>query len=104
MTDMWTTQTKPQPKAPPPPGRDVPGPMLPLAYADPAINRDDRQRVRQGWLEWLGGVHQLVFAIGLALVAGGLTYCMWPRTSEGVFWVGLGALLIGLTLRWPVRD
>ncbi len=102
MTDMWTTPTKPQPKAPP--GRDVPGPMLPLSYADTTVNRDDRQRVRQGWVEWLGGLHQIIFAVGLALVVGGLTYCMWPRTSEGVFWVGFGALLIGLTVRWPLRD
>ena len=97
MNEPWTTIG-----SKPPPGRDAPEPSLPLGYADPAVNRDDR--VRNGWLKWLGGGRQLVFGVGLGLFAGGVAYCMWPRSSEAVFWVGLGASLIGLTVRWPLRD
>ena len=99
VNEPWVTT-----KSKPPPGRDMPGPALPLGYADPVMNRDDSQRVRDGWVEWLGGWRRIVFSIGLALFTGGLTYCMWPRSSEAVFWVGLGALLIGMTVRWPLRD
>ena len=81
-----------------PPGRNAPGPALPLSYADPAVNRQDRDRRRDGVAERLGGWRQVVFATGLAGVLGGFAYCVEPHRIEGPFVVSLGALLVGLAL------
>jgi hypothetical protein len=83
----------------PPPGRNAPGPALPLlGYADPAVNRQDRDRRRDGVADRLGGWRQVVFATGLAGVLGGFAYCLEPNRIEGPFVVFLGAILVGLTL------
>lgn len=90
------------PSSPPPrpqPGRDARGPALPLlGYADPAVNRQDRDRRRDGLAERLGGWRQVVFATGLALVLGGFAYCVEPHRLEGPFVVFLGAALVGLAV------
>ena len=82
----------------PPPGRNAPGPALPLGYADPVVNRQDRDRRRDGVAQRLGGWRQVVFATGLACVLGGFAYCLEPNRIEGPFVVFLGAILVGLAV------
>jgi hypothetical protein len=50
----------------------------------------------------LGGVRQVGFAVGLACVLGALGYAL-SRDEAVTFWMVLGALLIGFSLRVPLR-
>ena len=50
----------------------------------------------------LGGAKQVGFAVGLACVLGALGYGLC-RNELVAFWMVVGALLIGFTLRVPLR-
>ena len=55
----------------------------------------------------LGGGQRVLFALGLGCVLGGIGICLdtSPRgTSDGGFWMFIGGLLIGLTVRVPLRN
>src|SRR5947209_461789 len=47
----------------------------------------------------LGGWRQIVFAFGLALVLLGLGLCIDRIGGPGPFWMFIGGLMIGLTVR-----
>ena len=52
----------------------------------------------------LGGWRRVGFAIGIAAVLAGLGDCIGSFSrGEGVFWIFVGGLLIGLTVRVPLR-
>jgi hypothetical protein len=54
----------------------------------------------------LGGWQRLLFAFGLGCLLGGIGDCLtgFPRgTSDGPFWMFIGGLLIGLTVRVPLN-
>ena len=72
----------------------------PLQYAGPAVPGRAVERAR-GVLYQFGGVRRIVFALGLAMVLGGFTYAMWPRSWDGALWVALGGLLLGMSV--PLR-
>jgi len=55
----------------------------------------------------LGGGQRVLFALGLGCLLGGIGICLdsSPRgTSDGAFWMFIGGLLIGLTVRVPLRE
>ena len=52
----------------------------------------------------LGGGRRIFFATGLALLLAGLGDCISAYSSgDGVLWMFIGGLLIGLTVRVPLR-
>jgi hypothetical protein len=52
----------------------------------------------------LGGWRRIGFALGLACLLGGLGDCLAGYSrGEGAFWMFVGGLLIGLTVRVPLR-
>jgi hypothetical protein len=56
--------------------------------------------------DWLGAVRQLIFAIGVAFITGGIvswqgSYSVW-RNGE-VFWIAIGAFFLTLPIPWPGR-
>jgi hypothetical protein len=79
----------------------------------------DRWRVARAWLgvffdsvkrlavlfvEVLGGWRRVFFAIGLGSLLGGIGDCLSGFSrSDGAFWMFIGGLLIGLTVRVPLR-
>ena len=79
----------------------MPPEVLPLEYAS---------RLRSAGpppFDWPGAVRQVVFAVGLAFIAGALTD-VWGGyqgawKDNEVLWVGFGAAMVGLTLPWPGR-
>jgi hypothetical protein len=55
----------------------------------------------------LGGWQRAAFAFGLGCLLGGIGDCLggFPRgSSDGPFWMFIGGLLIGLTVRVPLRE
>jgi hypothetical protein len=51
----------------------------------------------------IGGLRQAGFAIGMMCAVGGLGAALM-HDGAGVFWMTIGGLLIGLSLRVPTRD
>jgi len=52
----------------------------------------------------LGGWRRVGFAVGLACLLGGLGDCIGSFSGgDGAFWMFIGGLLIGLTVRVPLR-
>ena len=78
----------------------------PIEYARPDVPRAFDHRVNgwelrlKDWVAAIGGERQLAFALGLAMVLGGLGYGMLPRSESGL-WMGMGGLLIGFSVRVP---
>ena len=52
----------------------------------------------------LGGWPRIGFAVGLACVLAGLGDCLIKAGDGGVFWMFMGGLLVGFTLRVPLRE
>jgi hypothetical protein len=47
----------------------------------------------------LGGGRQLAFAFGMMCLAGGLGAALSPRDGAPAFWMAIGGMIVGLTLR-----
>ena len=62
-------------------------------------------RLAQMLVAALGGWRRVFFAFGLACLLGGLGDCLdtFPG-GEGAFWMFVGGLLVGFTLRIPLLD
>jgi hypothetical protein len=61
-------------------------------------------RLTQLFVAVLGGWRRIVFALGLACLLGGLGDCLADYSrGDGAFWMFVGGLLIGLTVRVPLR-
>jgi len=61
-------------------------------------------RLTQLLIVALGGWRRVFFAIGLAFLLGGLGDCIGNFSrGEGAFWMFVGGLLIGLTVRAPLN-
>ena len=52
----------------------------------------------------IGGWRRVGFALGLAMVLGGLGDCIGGSGGGGAFWMFLGGLLIGFTARVPLLN
>jgi|SRR5690242_10682361 hypothetical protein len=53
----------------------------------------------------LGGTRRVAFAIGLGMLLGGLGDCIAGYSrGQGAFWMFIGGMLIGLTVRVPIKD
>jgi hypothetical protein len=61
-------------------------------------------RLAQIFAAALGGWRRVFFALGLACLLGGLGDCLAGFSrGDGAFWMFVGGLLIGLTVRVPLR-
>ena len=60
-------------------------------------------RLTQMFIAALGGWRRVFFALGLACLLGGLGDCLAGFSrGDGAFWMFVGGLLIGLTVRVPL--
>ena len=78
---------------------------VPLAYADPALRRQQRIDAARGFLRQAFNIRQLVFAAGMALTLGSLGYAVgnYTRTlSETPVCTTIGGLLLGFAI--PIRS
>jgi hypothetical protein len=102
------------------PSREEPARVVPLDYGHGSPAGDGMRRVWRRVREtgdallallWrrvnagvraVGGARQVVFAIGLASVLGGLGDVL-GRFSDGagIFWMVIGGVMIGLSVRFP---
>ena len=75
-----------------------------VRYVIDQLNQAIRPFLRR-WVAAAGGAKQIVFAIALACVLGGLGESVYRYSSgAGVFWMFAGGLTIGLIIRVPFRS
>ena len=61
-------------------------------------------RLTQMFVAVLGGWRRVTFALGLACLLAGLGDCLADYShGDGAFWMFVGGLLVGFTVRVPLR-
>jgi predicted cobalt transporter CbtA len=91
------------------PAEAEPQRVVPLEYGRGSPARDALQRSWQQLspslhrgIRALGGPRQVVFAVGFASVLGGLADVLGTFSDgAGIFWMVIGGLMIGLSVRFP---
>ena len=80
---------------------EQPKPVEPLNYADRSTGSPWEERA-MGYVRLVGGVRQILFALGLACIGAGLGQFDWYNgSSDAAGWLFVGGLLLGFAIPAP---